>query len=526
LYLYESVGDVTGSPRAAAGRQQDSHTLLQLSGAVEAMQLGVTITDTQGRIVYVNPTDAELHGYTPAELIGRDANIYAPHVRRRRLSGEQLRALGRWVRESVNVRKDGSTFAVRLLSDIIRDPDGEPIGIVTTCEDITERRVLEEELRHAQKMEALGQLTGGIAHDFNNLLTVILTHLDLLLEAVPPSAGELRSDVAEIRLAAQRGSALVRKLLAFSRKERISPAPLDLAGFVSEQYDVLRRVLPESIDIDVQNAAGLSPASADTNAVQQMLLNLVTNARDAMPSGGKLRIETCRVELDERFRVEHGWGDPGSYIALTVSDTGVGMSAHTLEHLFEPFFTTKAPDKGTGLGMAMVYGLIKQHDGFVDVTSAEGRGTTIRLLFPEARVVSGDWPSPHHPAPAVRHGRETILVVEDEASIRRAAQRLLERSGYRVLVASDGAEALEICRSRNGEVGLILSDVVMPNMGGRELYDRLRADGTNVPFVFTSGHVIRDLGHLPLDPAVPFLQKPWTADELLLNVREALDNPP
>ncbi|HWP38847.1 MAG TPA: ATP-binding protein [Gemmatimonadales bacterium] len=511
--------DITTGPN-------DGQALLRLQAAVEAMQIGVTITDTQGKIVYVNPADAAMHGYTVSELIGRSANIFAPVVRRSRLSGEQLRDLGRWVRESVNVRRDGTTFAVRLLSDVIRDREGEPIGIVTICEDITERRALEEQLRHAQKMEALGQLTGGIAHDFNNLLTVVLTHLDLLLDGVPASAQEMRDDIAEIRRAAQRGSALVRKLLAFSRKERIAPVPLDLAAFVTEAHDVLRRVLPESIAIEVRSEAGLPLARADANAVQQMLLNLVTNARDAMPAGGKLTIETCRFELTERFRAEHGWGTPASYVALVVSDTGVGMNEATLQRLFEPFFTTKEPGKGTGLGMAMVYGLVKQHDGFVHVTSAEGQGTTVRLLFPLAVAPHAEPAAAERSAAPIRRGHETILVVEDEASIRRAAQRVLEHHGYRVLVACDGVEALEVCRTQRSEVGLILSDVVMPNMGGRELVARLRAEGATVPIVLTSGYTMREFDEAPPDPSLPFLQKPWTVEELLFKVRETLDRPP
>ncbi|HXV87239.1 MAG TPA: PAS domain S-box protein, partial [Gemmatimonadales bacterium] len=239
----------------------DRDTLLYMAAAVEAMQLGVTITDTQGRIVFVNPADAALHGYEVSELLGRDAHIFAPSVRRKRPSGEQLRDFSRWVRETVNVRKDGSTFPVRLLSDVIRSPDGEPAGIVTTCEDLTERRVLEDELRHSQKMEALGQLTGGIAHDFNNLLTVILSSLDLMLAGVPADADDVRADIAEIRAAAHRGTSLVRKLLAFSRKERISLQSVDLGAFVTEQKEILRRLLPESIRVQVTGEPGLVPAS-------------------------------------------------------------------------------------------------------------------------------------------------------------------------------------------------------------------------------------------------------------------------
>jgi CheY-like chemotaxis protein len=258
-----------------------------------------------------------------------------------------------------------------------------------------------------------------------------------------------------------------------------------------------------------------------------MLLNLVTNARDAMPTGGTLTIESRRVRLDDRFRAEHGWGTPGEYAALIVRDTGVGMSPRTLDRLFEPFFTTKEPGKGTGLGMAMVYGLIKQHRGFVHVASEEGKGTTIQLLFPPATAVQEeDDPLPRMPVSPPQAKRETILVVEDEPSIRRAAQRVLEHHGYRVLLAADGVEALEVFGNRGSEIGLVLSDVLMPNLDGRELYARLRAGGATVPVVFTSGYTMRELDSAPLDPAVPFLSKPWAMEELLLKVRETLDRSP
>ena len=501
---------------------QEHARLLQLSAAVEAMQFGVTITDLQGRIVYVNAADAAMHGYAVSELLGRDAHLFAPPDRRRRLSGEQLRDMSKWVRETTNQRKDGSTFPVRLLSNVIRGTDGEPLGVVTTCEDITERRVLEEELRHAQKMEALGQLTGGIAHDFNNLLTVILTNLDLLIASVPAGDGEIQMDITEIRNAARRGSSLVRRLLAFSRKERISLESLDLTAFVAEQHDILRRVLPESIDVRVVAGEGLHPASADPSAVQQVLLNLVTNARDAMPDGGTLEIQTCRIVLDDRFLAEFGWGDPGEYMSLVVSDTGIGMSKEVRARLFEPFFTTKPPGKGTGLGMAMVYGLVKQQGGFVHITSEEGHGTTVRLLFHPAAAVSIEHLPDMEPAP-VLPGRETILVVEDDAAIRRAAERVLVHHGYRVLVAGDGVEALDLLRIHASDVGLVVSDVVMPNLGGRELFARIRDEGMTLPVILTTGYALGDLDQQSLDTGVPLLRKPWTVEELLASVREALD---
>jgi PAS domain S-box-containing protein len=626
--------------------------LRQLKKAVETMQLGLTIADLEHRIVYVNPADAGMHGYTVAELIGQDARVFAPGDRRRTMTLEELRAMRSWVREVENVRRDGSRFPVRLLSDVVKNAAGDPVAVVTVCEDITERRRVEEALRHseeryraivehasygifrsnaggqfvsvnralarmlgyesaaellrvdfdttvladpeqhrllarhvvedraieglelewrrkdglpvlvrlsgrvvrtaagafdgfelivedvterreleeqlrrAQKMEAIGQLTGGIAHDFNNLLTVIAANADLLEAALPPEPDGLVAEAREIQHAAQRGKAMVRKLLAFSRHERLTLERVELGELVSQQIQVLRRLLPADIEISLALPPGLPAVQADPGAVEQILLNLATNARDAMPHGGLLRIQMGRTLLDEDFRATVGWGEPGSYVFVSVSDTGVGMDRETLSRIFEPFFTTKPKEGGTGLGMAMVYGLMKQHRGFINVYSEQREGTTVKLLFPAAPPAAvadaaRNAPAGATPAPG---GTETILVAEDEAPILRATKRVLEKYGYRVLAAGDGEQALELYRQHAAEVALVLSDLVMPRVNGRELLRALRAQRAPVRFLITSGYSARDVREsASMDPDVPFLNKPWTVTDLLVRVRDCLD---
>lgn len=640
------------TPPSQLGRSAGAEVhVARLEKALETMQLGVTITDVQGHILFMNPADARMHGYAVTELIGQHAAVLAPGQRRHPLTVDQLGAMKSWTREGLNLRKDGTAFPVRLLSDVARGPRGEPIGLVTMCEDITERKVieealrrsearyqaiveratygifrsspsgaflsvnpalvsmlgydtadallqadlatqvcgdpgqlavledhflhrdhpdalelewkrqdglpiavrlsgqavraatgtfegleiivedvterrrLEEQLRQAQKMEVVGQLTGGIAHDFNNLLTVILANADLLTSGAQQDLEQIRKDLSEVREAAQRGAAMVRQLMAFSRHERLTLEPLDLAELVERQGQVVRRLVPTNIELKVLPGRDAPMVRADASAVEQILLNLVTNARDAMPAGGALRLEIGRAWLDQEFRAAHGWGDPGEYGVLSVSDTGVGMDAVTLARVFEPFFTTKTKDQGTGLGMAMVYSLVKQHRGFVTAYSEPGEGTTIKVFFP----VLGEDTGAIAPAsePSLPGGSETILIADDEAPIRRAAKRALERFGYRPLLAADGAEALDVFRAHEGDIALIVADLVMPRLGGRQLAETLRREGKAVQVLFSSGYSATDVVEsLGFDPERPYLHKPWTLTDLLTRVREVLDRRP
>ena len=386
----------------------------------------------------------------------------------------------------------------------------------------TTRRALEGQLRQAQKMEAIGQLTGGIAHDFNNILTIILSNVELVKSDLGPE--DAGPDLAEIEAAARKGAAMVRKLLAFSRTGQLELGPVDLARLVGDLSEMLRRLLPETIHVRMTAAPDAPAVLADPGAVEQILLNLATNARDAMVRGGTLDIVVEPRVLDDEFRDAMGDGRPGAYACLSVSDTGDGMDPAVLERLFEPFFTTKPPGVGTGLGMAMVYGLVRQHGGLVEVATAPGRGTVVYIYFPAAARVERAPARPRVSPPPGAVGSETILLVEDETGIRRVAQRALERAGYRVLSAEDGVEALDVVRAHAAEIRLVVSDVVMPRCGGPELREAVLRAGHAIPFLFMSGYAARDAGTAEkLDPELPVLHKPWSVADLLSRVRQLLD---
>lgn len=522
-YVLGHAVDVTDLKRAEnAARESEA----KYRALVEHATYGIYRSTLEGRFLAVNPALVTMLGYaSEVELMAVDmaSALYADPAERARLIG-QYKASGKF--EDVEVpwkRKDGSPIIVRLSGRVVSNgPDDECFEVIV--EDVTERRVLQAQLQQAQKMEAIGRLTGGIAHDFNNLLTVIIASADLIKTALPPDRPDLRADLEELRAAARRGTAIVKKLLGFSRRQQLVTAPVNLSEIAAEFSESLKRLLPENIEIRVVREPSLHLVRADRGAVEQILVNLATNAADAMPKGGLLCIETRRAWLDDDHRARRGWGEPGLYVCLTVSDTGAGMDAHTLERVFEPFFTTKSPGKGTGLGMSMIYGLTKQQHGYVDVQSQLGEGTTVSVYFP----ATGD---PHVPAPrrfSIEHvpvGTETILVVEDEEPVRRAARRVLEKYGYSVVTADDGEHGLALLRADPSGIALVLSDVVMPRMGGPELYEALRVERPGLKFLFTSGYTAKDVrASTQLDPKAAFLHKPWTPTELLIRIRELLDN--
>jgi nitrogen-specific signal transduction histidine kinase/CheY-like chemotaxis protein len=383
--------------------------------------------------------------------------------------------------------------------------------------------VSEAQLRQAQKMEAVGQFTGGIAHDFNNLLTVILSTVDLLETQVPAEMPQARSDLADIRRAADRGAGMIRKLLAFSRERQLQFRPHRLHELVQDAGTMLRRVLPEHIELRIDCGLETPAVRTDPAAIEQILLNLGTNARDAMPGGGTLRILTGVADLEPARAAKLGPRvRPGLYATLRVSDTGVGMAPSVLERFFEPFFTTKPPGQGSGLGAAMVYGLVEQHGGAAEVQSAPGEGTTIILYFP---LADGQPITVQAPGGDLPRGSETILLVEDEDSVRASTRRLLERQGYGVLEAANGDQGLSIFQAHQSEIALVLSDVVMPRLTGPALHQALRRLGGAVPFLFMSGYTAREIGaEVDLPPGAAFIAKPWTVEDLLVAVRRALDS--
>ncbi len=398
---------------------------------------------------------------------------------------------------------------------------GRPACLVVAS-DVTARRDLEERLRHAQKMEAIGQLTGGIAHDLNNVLTAVIAHVDLAVATLSPDP-DMVADLTQAQAAAHRGAGIIRKLMGFSRRERLVLKPLDLGQFVREFAGTMRRLLPAHIDVSIAVDEKLPPVLADASTVQQMLLNLATNARDAMPDGGRLQVQVRRSLIGPEHVVQHGWGEAGSFITLAVADTGIGMNAETRAKVFEPFFSTKSKGQGTGLGMAMVYGLIKQHQGYVLVNSEPGQGTEVRLYFPiSADAIQENTPAGGH---AIPRGHETVLIVEDEPAVRAAGIRALKRFGYRVLVASDGEEGLRLWRERKAEIDLVISDAIMPRMGGLALYEAMSTECPGVRFLLMSGYTGEEVSQrATYISAVPFLAKPWTVTELLAAVRHMLND--
>jgi len=423
------------------------------------------------------------------------------------------------------MRKDGRAAVVRVSGRAVTN-GGKGKTFELFAEDVTEQRALEQQLLQSQKMEAVGRLAGGIAHDFNNLLMVISGYSEFLLERLGPEPA-LRGPAQEIANAAGRASSLTRQLLAFSRKQMLAPKILDLNGVVTENLKMLTRMIGEDIDLVMVPGAGLGTVRADAGQIEQVIMNLAVNARDAMPSGGKLTIETSNISLDEDYARFHAPLKPGNYVTLAISDTGAGMDSETQSHIFEPFFTTKGP-RGTGLGLSTVYGIVKQSGGYIWVHSEPDKGTTFKIYLPRVAEISENLAQIAVPAePGTVKGTETILVVEDEPNLRYLARQFLEKQGYRVIEAADGAVAMQIAVAHEGMIHLLLTDVIMPGMNGRELAQRIVEIRPNTKVLYMSGYTENVIGRNgTLDAGVRLLQKPFTLHDLKNRVREVLDSTP
>jgi two-component system cell cycle sensor histidine kinase/response regulator CckA len=419
-------------------------------------------------------------------------------------------------------KKNGKVFEVEMISHLL-DYAGRRVRLVV-AQDISERHVLEQQLRQAQKMEAVGRLAGGVAHDFNNLLMVIKGHTELLMNALPPADGMSRK-IAQIDRAADRAASLTKQLLAFSRMQVLQPRVMNLNGVVNDMGKLLPRLIGEDIELGIRTAPDLGAIRADASQMEQMIMNLVVNARDAMPKGGRLIIETSNAELDHTYNSTHPIVRPGKYVLLAVSDTGTGMDADTQAHIFEPFFTTKEPGKGTGLGLATVYGVVKQSGGFIWVYSEVGKGTSFKIYLPlvDQPEDKGSVPVPLAEAP---RGSETILLAEDEQDVREVAREFLESGGYTVIEAHNGAEALRLATERKGSIDLLVTDMVMPGITGKELARRLQFLHSDIGVVYMSGYSEQAAAETAqVDENVRLLTKPFSRGSILRAVRAALNVP-
>jgi len=419
---------------------------------------------------------------------------------------------------------DGSVHWVYMHAQMSRGADGQPERVFGAAIDVTDRKELEGSLRQAQKLEAVGQLAGGVAHDFNNVLTAVIGYSDLLLTETPPGTS-LHDGLAEIGKAGHRASQITRQLLAFSRKQILQPRVLDVNALIVDLERLLRRVVYEHVQIVTRLAPDVGRVRADPTQLEQVLVNLAVNARDAMPKGGTLTIETSNAALDGHFPQRHEPVEPGPYVLVSVNDTGVGMDRTTQERLFEPFFTTKGVGKGTGLGLATVYGIVTQSGGYIWVYSEPDRGTTFKIYLPRV-YEDADVAGAPAGSLAPRGGSETILLVEDEAAVRQLARRVLEGAGYKVVEAGEPHQALTVAGAMEEPIHLLLSDVVMPGSGDVSLYEELAGDRPSLKVLYMSGYADETMvqrGWLSHD--APYLPKPFTAHELMWKVREVLDHP-
>lgn len=498
--------------------------MTSLVTAIEQTQEQVVITDLSGTILYCNPAFEMVTGYSNAEVIGQNPRILKSGKHAAEFYQEMWSTLnsGRvWKGRVTNRKKDGSLYEDESTISPIRDSAGQVTGFVAVKRDIAERLQLERQFLQAQKLESVGRLAGGVAHDFNNLLTIINGYADFMamsLRADDP----LWSSANEIRKAGERAAILTKQLLAFSRKQIFEPKTLDLNATIRDFERMLERLIGENIKLTTRLDALLGQVLADPEQIHQVLMNLVVNARDAMPDGGDLTVSTLNVEVSDDRAAVHPKLKPGRYVMVTVTDTGTGMEEETKQHIFEPFFTTKGPEKGTGLGLSTVYGIVKQSGGWIDVSSDIGVGTSVKLYFPR---IDGSSSEVQPEASRIRgaFGEETILIVEDQEYVRQYVKSILEAYCYRVLAAANGDEAVAVAHNYSGEIHLLLTDVVLPGINGKQVTERLKAMRPSLKVLFMSGYSSDVIAHRGvLDSGVAYIPKPFSPGGLTNKIREVL----
>jgi PAS domain S-box-containing protein len=497
-----------------------------LTALLETASQAILMIDRTGCMVLANRRAGEMFGYTTQELTGAAIELLVPESKREahglqredyfrrprtRPAGIGLDLSGR--------RKDGAEFPVEVSLSFVETEDG--VFGIAFISDISVRKDLEAQLRNAQKMEAVGRLAGGVAHDFNNMLTVIAGYNRMILDELS-TLDPLRGYAEEIHKAAERASALTNQLLAFSHRQIMQPRVIDVNAVIAQTENMLRRLLGEDIELVMNLAPDAGNIHSDPHHIEQAIVNLAVNARDAMPLGGRITIETSNAAIDETYAKTHIGVQPGDFVMIAVSDTGHGMDSATRQKIFEPFFTTKPRGKGTGLGLATVYGMVKQSGGDIWVYSEPGQGTIFKLYFPRVAepVSPGTSEEPVHTPP---DAAETLLLVEDETQVRELEVRMLKQLGYHVLAAANGQEALEVSRAYQGKISLLVTDVVMPNMSGKQVADDLLSRRPALKVLYLSGYTANTIGHHGvLDSSVDFLTKPFTREALARKVREIL----
>ena len=515
-----------------AERKRAEESLRLLGSAVEQAEDSIYITDAQfdqpdSILLFVNPAFTKMTGYTAQEVQGKTPRILYGERTDTAILARLRAALSRgeaFHGELINYRKDGSEFQAEMHVAPIRDAKGAITHFVSIKRDVTERRRFEERLFQSQKMETVGKLAGGVAHEFNSIMTAILGHSELLLFDLP-EGNPLRKSASEIHHAADRAAILTRQLLAYGRKQMLQADVLDLNTVLAGMENTLRHIAGRDVDVHIAPSAGPKLVKADPGQIEQVIVNIVMNAADAMPHGGKLTLETAETFLDQQYVSRFADLKPGEYVMVAITDTGAGMSEAVKARLFEPFFTTKEVGKGTGLGLATCHGIIKQSDGHINVYSEPGRGATFKIYLPKVRLEVKP-AGPPLKSPGMPRGTETILLVEDDPALRQMAATLLERLGYTLLTAGNGLEALNVTHQQTtGRIDLLFTDVVMPHMSGKELADRVRSLYPQTKILFTSAYTENAFSHQGvLQPGIALLQKPFTPSALAAKVREVLDS--
>ena len=491
----------------------------------EHTPLAVVEWDLKFRVTDWNPSAERMFGYSRQEAIGQHASFIVPTQFRQQVEQvgqELLNQKGGTRSTNDNLTRDGRIISCEWYNTPLVDESGRVLGVASLVQDVTERVALEERLRQSQKMEAVGRLAGGVAHDFNNLLTVILGYSQILAEGVP-TGSRMAESTAQIKSAADRASGITRQLLAFSRKQVLSPRVINLNDIMLNLDSLLRRLIGEDIEVLTVPANDLGSVKADPGQIEQVIMNLALNARDAMPEGGKLTLETANALLDEAYAQRHRPTEPGRYVMLSVTDTGHGMSPETQARIFEPFYTTKEVGKGTGLGLSMVYGIIKQSGGNIWVYSEPDRGTSFKIYLPRVDQPAESTGTENRPQ-TVQRGTETILLVEDDPQLRQLSSSVLSHCGYKVLTAAAPEEGVAICKENHRDIRLLVTDVVMPRMNGRQLAEQIQQITPNVKVLYISGYTSNAIVHYGvLDRGLWFLPKPFTLSALVAKVREVLD---